>query len=232
MKKVLSTKTLGSDALAFAQTKNLEVECVDFIETSGLAFNIELINLSVFDAIAFTSANAVKYFFENNRAAALIKDKQVFALEGKTTSGLLTRGITTNIQAASADELADAIIKSKTSHAVLHLCGTLRLPVLGDKLKKAGFDYAEIVVYQTIIQTGKKVNKSYDAILFFSPSGVEGFMEQNNFGGETVCCCIGKTTAHTLKEKKNTANIILPEQPSPLSMLSAVSNHFQNHHQS
>ena len=62
---MLSTKTLDSDTLAFAQTLNLEVECVDFIETVAAAFNAKNMQAQNFDAVAFTSANAVKFFFEN-----------------------------------------------------------------------------------------------------------------------------------------------------------------------
>jgi uroporphyrinogen-III synthase len=231
MKTVLSTKTLDGITLAFAQTLSLDVRCADFIETKPLLFNIEHINFAIFDAVAFTSANAVNYFFENNRAADLIAGKQIFALQGKTTGSLLSRGITANLQAASADELADEIVKGKTCKAVLHICGEMRLPVLESKLKQAGLNYAEMVIYQTIVQTAKKIDESFDAILFFSPSGVEGFTALND-SGKAVCCCIGKTTANALKDKNNTARIILPEQPSPSSMLSAVKVYFQNHHQS
>ena len=225
---MLSTKTLDGDTLAFAQTQNLAVECVDFIETTAVPFNLENIEQQNFDAVAFTSTNAVKYFFENNRVADLIKDKQIFALEGKTSSGLLTSGIKANSESASADELADEIVDSKTCKSVLHPCGNLRLPVLESKLRQAGVAYTDLVVYQTKIVTDKKVNKQFDAILFYSPSGVEGFMAQNNFGNETVCCCIGQTTAQALKEKKNTANIVLPAEPSPKAMLTSLADYFNN----
>ena len=227
MKTALSTKTLDGDTLAFAKSLNLDVQCADFIKTTPLFFNVEHINFHLFDAVVFTSAHAVEFFFENNRASDLIEGKQIFALQGKTANSLSARGISTNLQAASADELADEIFKSKTCKAVMHICGELRLPVLESKLKRAGMEFAEMVIYQTILQTAKKVDEAFDAILFFSPSGVEGFAELND-PGRAVCCCIGKTTANALKEKKNSATIILPKEPSPKAMLTAVSDYFNN----
>jgi uroporphyrinogen-III synthase len=223
--KVLSTKTLDSDTLAFAKTLNLEVACIDFIKTTSAPFDIKNINPKNFDAIIFTSANAVKYFFENSAAVDLVKDKVVFALQGKTGEGLLVRGIKTNVIGNTASELADGIIEAKSSNAVLHVCGNLKLPVLENKLSMADIGYSDLIVYQTIPCYDKKVNEVFDAVLFYSPSGVEAFFGQNDFGDEAVCCCIGQTTADALRIKKNTINIITPQQPSPTAMLKAVADY-------
>ena len=228
MKKVLSTKTLDGDALAYAQTQNLDVQCIDFIETTAIPFHLENIFLKNFDAIAFTSANAVKYFFKNSGEKDLLKGKQVYALQGKTSEELLARGIITDLGANSASELADVIISGKSARSVLHVCGNLKLAVLEQKLDHALIKYEDLVVYQTLTLVNKKVTGPFDAILFFSPSGVDGFMALNNFENETVCCCIGQTTRLALKEKRSAANIILPDQPSPISMLSAVTDYFNN----
>lgn len=222
---MLSTKTLDSDTLAYAQTLQLDVQCMDFIETTAFPFKLELFINKNFDALAFTSASAVKFFFENKGAASFANNKQVFAIQGKTQEELLARGIQTDISAASAHELAAAIIKSNVAKDVLHICGNLRLPVMEDNMREAGILYTDLMVYQTGTKA-KKVNDAFDAILFYSPSGVESFLVLNNIDNETVYCCIGNTTARELKEKKSTITIILPEQPSPQSMLTAVSNYF------
>ena len=225
---MLSTKTLDGETLAFAQTLNLDVQCIDFIETTALPFNLDSTGLQTFDAIAFTSANAVKFFFENELASSMINGKAVFALRGKTSEELLARGIKANTDASSANELADEIVSGRVIKSVLHICGNLRLPVLENKLKVAGVDYNNLVVYQTKVLANKKVNQPYEAILFFSPSGVEGFMGSNNFEAETICCCVGQTTANALKEKKSTANLIISNEPSPKAMLTAVADYFNN----
>ena len=225
MKKVLSTKTLDRETLAYAQTQNLDVQCMDFIETTAFPFKPGHLGNKSFDALAFTSANAVKYFFEDKESTAFIQDKLIFAIQGKTQEELLVRDIKADITATSAHELAIAIIKSKSSKNLLHVCGNLRLPVLEDDLYEAGILYTDLMVYQTGTKAKKIEDLSFDAILFYSPSGVESFFALNNPDNEIVCCCIGQTTAQALKEKKNAATIILPAQPSPLSMISAVAEH-------
>lgn len=228
MKKVLSTKTLDAEVLAYAHTKDLDVQCIDFIETKGYPFTLETLFSKSFDALAFTSPSAVKYFFENKDAVAFSQNKSIFAIEGKTSEELLSRGIKPDITASSAHQLADAIISNKAAYDILHVCGNLRLPVLEDEMREAGILYTDLMVYQTGTKAKKIADDHFDAILFYSPSGVESFFTLNDVDSKTVCCCIGNTTAQELKEKKKTAKIILPQQPSPLSMLSAVADHLKS----
>ena len=232
MKKVLSTKTLDGETLAYALTQNLDVQCEDFIETTAFPFKLELLNGKSFDALAFTSPVAVKYFFENKNAIAFATGKQIFAIQGKTREELLVKGFKADIIAASANELAVAVIKSGTSKDVLHICGNLRLPVLEEELYKGGVQYTDLMVYQTGTKAKKIAVNSFDAIMFYSPSGVESFLTRNELNDNMVCCCIGNTTAQALKEKKNSATIILAEQPTPQSMLFELANYFQDHSQS
>ena len=228
MKTVLSTKTLDSDVLAYAQVQNLDVKCLDFIETKGLPFDIAGINPENFDAVAFTSPNAVKYFFGSDKATMLLNGKQIFGLQGKTKNDLLSHGVSVNTLASSAAELATEIIKAKTVNSLLHVCGTQKLTVLQEKLEAAGITYVELPIYQTILNSNQKVNEPFNAILFFSPSGVESFLTENNFADETVCCCIGTTTAQALSEKRNGATIILPAEPTPLAMLKTTAQYLNN----
>ncbi len=227
MKKVLSTKTLDPAALQYAQTQHLELTCIDFIEISGLAFNAADLDTTTFDAVAFTSANAVQYFFDNKNAATLVANKLIFALQGKTAEALAARNIQTAGFAASAAELAQVIIAAHNVKSVLHVCGNLKLTTLEDALTFSGIAYRHLLVYQTVKQGGKKVNSVFDAILFFSPSGVDSFLIENNLNSDVTCCCIGQTTAGALKQKTGRNNIILPKEPTPTAMLAAVAAYLE-----
>src|ERR1019366_2683238 len=88
MKKVLSAKTLDKNTIAYAHSLNLDIQCMDFIETSALTFDTFTIAGQPVDGFVFTSANAVKYFFEKPDAPGFLKDKKVFALAGKTNDEL------------------------------------------------------------------------------------------------------------------------------------------------
>ena len=56
----------------------------------------------------------------------------------------------------------------------------------------------------------KKFESKFDGILFFSPSGVQSFTEQNRLN--STAFCIGETTAS--KAKKHTHEIIIASKPS------------------
>jgi uroporphyrinogen-III synthase len=55
-----------------------------------------------------------------------------------------------------------------------------------------------------------------DGILFFSPSGVESYLQENKIENE-ACFCIGNTTAEALKYI--TPNRIIANQPNMESVI-------------
>jgi len=218
--KVLSTKLLDEKTIAYAHSLNLEVRCIEFIKITGVEF--DSIQPEKFDAVVFTSSNAVKYFLQHEGAIDLLKDKNVLSLSGKTNVELLANGIQPVLTASNAENLAHSMIQNKIAQSVLHVCGNLVLDVLEEKLKVAGVEYANRVVYQTILRKDILLNKVFDAVMFLSPSGVESFYAANQFNDETICCCIGTTTASALREKFSKAKIIFPRESSPESMIDAI----------
>ncbi len=223
---VLSTKILDDATLVRARLLNLAVQGVDFIETRAFDFN--LVEASSFDTVAFTSANAVKHFFEKAGAASLIKGKSIYALQGRTEDVLTKRGALPKKTAHNAAGLADLILESGSAKSVLHPSGNLRLDRLEMKLGARGVGYIPLLVYKTVFHSDIKVAEPADAVMFYSPSGIESFFVKNDISNKTVCCCIGETTANALKEKRKEANIILPKEPSPVSMIDAIHEHFSS----
>ena len=58
--------------------------------------------------------------------------------------------------------------------SVTFFCGNQRRDTLPDKVRAAGIKVEELVVYETV-ELPLKVTDHYDAILFYSPSGVRSF---------------------------------------------------------
>ncbi|MDB5280939.1 MAG: hypothetical protein JWO06_14 [Bacteroidota bacterium] len=225
MKKVLSTKTLDKETVAYAHKLNMDIQCLDFIEVSRVSFKNSPLLVQGFDSIVFTSANAVKFFFEFDKALTLAKRKNIFSLNAKTTEMLDKYGIKPTGMAKNADELADVIIKNKYVQAVLHVCGNLRLDLLGEKLETAQIKYLPLVVYKTVPLNIAGHNEIFDAVMFFSPSGAESFFSANDLAEGAVSCCIGETTATKVKER-STAKVVLPSQATPRSMIETLANVF------
>lgn len=219
--KVLSTKSLDKTIIAHARSLNMEVKCVDFIEIKETEFDIASV-MQGFDSVAFTSANAVNYFFQNKKASELLNGKNIFSLSGKTQEELLKHHTDISLAKENAGNLADAIVQSKHLKSVLHIAGNLTLDVFGKKLKNAGIDYTLLAVYQTVLKSERVLDKDIDTIMFYSPSGVESFFAANEINKQMVYCCIGNTTAAALKDKYSDAKIILPSQPTPRAMIDAI----------
>ena len=79
-----------------------------------------------------------------------------------------------------------------------------------DALRLVQIELDEIEVYETILTT-HKITFIPDGILFFSPSGVESYLQENKVEDEN-CFCIGNTTADALKYV--TPNRIIANQPN------------------
>ena len=77
-------------------------------------------------------------------------------------------------------------------------------------MKENKIAYEEIQVYKTVL-IPKKFERQFDAILFFSPSGVKSYFSNNSpiEGGTGGCLavCIGTTTAS--EAKKHTENVVI-----------------------
>jgi uroporphyrinogen-III synthase len=227
MKQVLSGKKLSEETIAFAHSLNLDIQCMNFIEVKPEPFDFGKIKNSDFDAVAFTSLNGVKFFLSIPGCKELAGSKKIFSLSGATAGILLKYGIQPAIIADDAESLADKIIKNQLAKSVLHPSGSLKLDILEQKLASANIRYNPLLVYKTELNKDIKTDKSFDAILFFSPSGVESFLNVNNWDTKTIACCIGKTTAESFRKEQPDAIIITPFLPAPESMIKAISNHFQ-----
>ena len=69
----------------------------------------------------------------------------------------------------------------------------------------------EIIVYQTTaIQ--HRIQKTFEGILFFSPSGVESFFSSNQLTQKTILFAIGNTTAKEIKKYSNN-QIVISDEP-------------------
>jgi len=98
----------------------------------------------------------------------------------------------------------------------------LRKETLPKSLKAAKINIKEIEVYETIL-TPQIIKNQLDGILFFSPSGVESYLQKNTIKNE-ICFCIGKTTAETVE--KHTKNSVIAEYPSTESLIDEIIKHY------
>jgi len=203
---------------------------VDFIPFIGVRWRTpeEIGNITrpylKFPYWIFTSGNAVKAVAEN------VPDKPAAKIYcvGEQTSKSIQRYFGANSiegVAGSAAELATRIISDGQTGELIFFCGKDRRNELPHILAKSGIKVKEVIVYETVT-LNHKVDKRYDGILFFSPSGVKSFFKQNNINQSTILFGIGETTISELKVY-SINQIIKAEQTSKNTLLEQAVNYFR-----
>ncbi|SFA98409.1 uroporphyrinogen-III synthase [Flavobacterium swingsii] len=216
--KILSTKklsTIQKDALVNADFDVIEA---DFIKTEHQDFDLKNIK----DNLIFTSQNAVHSILQHPKCEEL-KTKPVFCVGLKTKILLSENGFNVDVYTGYASDLAEIITLIHGSDSFTFFSGNLRREILPQALKEGNVDFNEIKVYETTL-TPQKIKDSVEAILFFSPSGVESYLKDNTIKKE-ACFCIGETTAEALE--KITKNIIIAENPTIEDVIEECINEYK-----
>lgn len=217
--RILSTKKLLQNQKQFLLNANFSLIEADFIKIKNKKFQIDKNSSS----LLFTSQNAVKSFLENEKAKDF-KDNKIFCVGLKTKALLEQNGFKVVASKEYASELAEIIVNDFSKENFTFFNGNLRRETLPEAFKKANISLEEIEVYETILAP-KKINAEVNAILFFSPSGIESYLKENIIEGKK-CFCIGTTTAEALKEI--TENIIIAKQQTVENVIIQAINYYSN----
>jgi uroporphyrinogen-III synthase len=234
MHKVLSTKKLEPSILKQAKENDIEIIEQEFISIKPVwakeTFEriIGFPNNKKFN-IALTSANAVDALNSYMHAgdAFYVINWNIFCLSGKTKQAVLNaKLLEKNIvgEAANASELAKKIIEARVDE-IIFFCSNKRRDELPTILQTASIKVHEVILYETT-ETPVSVDGNLDAVLFFSPSGVQSFFSANELNDTTVCFAIGPTTAtsiSTFTQNKVIASI----SPNQEELIEEVIEHFK-----
>lgn len=216
--QILSTKILSPLQKEELTKVGIEVIEADFIKTENKPFELKNLN----ESLIFTSQNAVHSVLSNPKSEEL-KSKNVYCVGLKTKTLLSENGFNVVAYTGYASDLAQIITLIYRNESYTFFSGNLRRDTLPNALKEAEIKFNEIQVYDTSLQP-QKIKNPVDAILFFSPSGVESYLKENTIKKE-ICFCIGDTTAEALL--KVTKNIIIADQPTIEDVIEDVINEYK-----
>ncbi|HUH51750.1 MAG TPA: uroporphyrinogen-III synthase [Flavobacterium sp.] len=215
--KLLSTRKLSEADKAMLPADRFDLIEEDFISITFLNFNFP----EKTDLLLFTSQNAVISVLKNPLSYAL-KDIDVICVGEKTKELLETNGFKVIDFAHYASALSEIIRDNYIAYSITFFSGNLRRETLPSLFKKYRTIYKEIRVYQNDFSP-KRINQKLDALLFYSPSGVESYLLYNSFSDE-ICFSIGTTTSDALLPY--TSNIINSEKPTIQSVLEKVIEYY------
>lgn len=221
---ILITRSRAQAEAELREFENDEISFLFFptIETQALPLEekelSELRGFSEYDYIIFTSANAVKFFFEIVDADKFAGEKKpvVAATGSKTARALEKLGINPEIipEVFSAEGLLEKFNRDLNSVKILIPGSKISRKVLREKLAERGADVAFVPIYDTVTKTNPDAeilrdlsdgNKP-DAFVFTSPSSVKGYVEilkietpEEYFANRAVIP-IGDVTAKSLEK--------------------------------
>lgn len=211
MKVLFTKKKIDKKMISEKFGSRFSYDVVDVIKVKSL--QMEPFDLKNYSLI-FTSVNAVEAFFENgfnpNEDFTDRNYNKIYCVGQKTKKKLREYGFGTFKVKKHAKDLAEFIIENSGREKFLHFCGNLALDVLNDALPLQSISYRKVVIYETELLY-PQVQGDYDAIAFFSPSGVRSFIKYNSLEGRKIFS-LGNTTSQEVK--KHTENRIYTSRES------------------
>jgi uroporphyrinogen-III synthase len=187
MPSLLSTKKLQPNQRELLLNAGLSFVEYDAITTTPVDFTLP----QKMENVIITSQNGAKAFLANYYKSKPVKDENAetllqaqsdsvrfFVVGKKTTSLFLEKDLKVVKTAQNATELALFIAKNYKNEYFFYFCGNRRRSDLPTFLKLKGIIYNEIIVYKTDLNLDV-FNQSFEAILFFSPSGVQSYIQAN-----------------------------------------------------
>lgn len=213
--KLLSTRLLLPEEQLALENLGYTVDQLASIEVELIDFEMP----KVVENVIFTSQNAIQSFLKHPLSSK-IRSKGVKAFcVGKKTAQLATdSGFKGQYWANNSGELAQMITENDATLSFVYFSGSTSMRALVEGFDKDEITYQEIVVYTTT-ETCPKLEKQYDLMLFFSPSGVRSISANNDIS-KTVKVCIGPTTA---REFNTENNLLIAEYPPSFNhMIQAI----------
>ena len=225
---ILSTGALPGYLIEEVKDNNIHIDVIPFISTEPIQ-TIEVqqeIEQALLQSttVVFTSRNAVEAVAAE--LEGLEPEWKIYCV-GEKTKELIDEYFGEDKVYGSADnaeELAELIIEEDITDELIFFCGDQRRDELPELLRSHGIEVNEIVVYQTIA-VPRKLDKQYEGVLFFSPSGADSFFRVNKVDKKSIFFAIGATTSNAIK-KFSDNKIIISKLPDKEHVIKEVVNYF------
>ncbi len=220
-----------------AEKYELNIDFHKFIKVEGIPgreFRKDKVNILDHSAVIFTSRNSVDHFFricEEMRVE--VPDEMKYFSMSESTSFYLQKYVQFRKRKVfhghqNFNDLMEIIKKHKEEKFLLP-CSDIHKLSLTKALDDNKIKYSKAIIYRTLASDLSMLDiKSYDMIIFFSPSGVKAL--QKNFPnyeqGDTKIGVFGPATAKAVKEAGLSLNLNAPTKSAP-SMTMALGQYIE-----
>ena len=217
MNRILSTKKLSKALKKKFSDAKIELVEKNFIQTKSISFETPQLN----DYLVFTSKQAVKSILKSD--VKNVHSISCLCVGSKTRNFLEKKGFTVIESADYAEDLIQIINSKYKSSSFTFFCGNIRKNTIPNYFQQNKIAYNETIVYETKLKP-HQIKEPFDGVLFFSPSGVNSFLEKNSLKNR-ICFCIGTTTAKALENR--TKNIVIASQPTVEHVINEVIKYYK-----
>lgn len=172
--------------------------------------------------VVITSKNAVEALVTNYSAAEL-QFKNIYCV-GRRTKRLVEKRIGPVLHTEkNAKKLAEYLVEFMEGTEVTYFCSDLRLDDLPTILTKNNIKVNEIEAYQTKFDAFK-INETVEGVMFYSPSTVKSYKQENNVENGTIAFCIGESTAK--EASRHFKDVRIAKIPTVESVIELVNEHY------
>ena len=222
MNRILSTKKLSKALKKKFSDAKIELVEKNFIQTKSISFETPQLN----DYLVFTSKQAVKSVLKSD--VKNVNSISCLCVGSKTKKFLEKKGFSVIESADYAEELIQIIDSKYKSNSFTFFCGNIRRNTIPNFFQENKIVYNETIVYETKLKP-YQIKGPFDGVMFFSPSGVNSFLEKNSLENKT-CFCIGTTTAKALENNPEVSGykeIAIASQPTVEHVISEVIKYYK-----
>lgn len=215
---IYSTKKLSEIQKKLLPT-SMEVLDSDFIKIRFNRIAPKVVKDEI-ENVIITSKNGVESIL-NSFTKDELNFKNIYCV-GRRTKKLIEQKIgKVTFQARNASKLAEHLSNELQGKEVTYFCSDLRLDTLPTVLAENDITVHEIEAYKTMYSP-VIVKEHINGVLFYSPSTVESYMQENS--ADKIAFCIGESTAK--EARKHFDNVQVANLPTVESVIEMVNLHF------
>ena len=151
----------------------------------------------------------------------MLKSARWYCVGTQTAEALEQLGFKVSHCSENAETLIEEVLKP-LNEPILWFSGVRKTRALEQFINNRGCDYIDCYLTRLV---EKSFTSAYDALLFFSPSGVESFLKANEMG-RAHAFCIGETTAKAVRPHAQNGLSVSPKATS-MQLVLEVIKHFK-----
>lgn len=219
-------ETEKSPYFDLSENCKVKIDFRPFIHIEGVPkneFRLQKINILDFDAVIFTSRNAVDHYFRAaEEARVAVPDDMKYFCISESTAFYLQKYIVYRKRKIFHGQQRFAelvpLLKKHKDNKYLLPCSDILRPNIPKLLEENGIDFKAATLYRTVCSDLSDLSDvNYDVLVFFSPSGIKSLYQ--NFPGfkqnDTRIAVFGPTTAKAAEEAGLNIDIAAPQPESP-----------------